>query len=199
MGLHLNGLRSFTAWIKQGSYYHGLVAQQGCLHECPHLVGVPLPRWPQVTPSESRRELQMKSDAQTTSSSKPSVGATAAPVAETPVVGLLSWRLLLQRLLSLRLQVLNLLLPPLIHLLPWRQVKRAMASHGPNALRLAQTKGFRGLGPRSAPNPNPGGESQDPHFPSPSKTVRGGSPPFRSSTSMRQSSLSPTTMWLVVG
>ena len=22
-GLHLNGLRSFTAWIKQGSYYHG--------------------------------------------------------------------------------------------------------------------------------------------------------------------------------
>ena len=25
-GLHLDGLRSFTAWIKQGSYYHGLVA-----------------------------------------------------------------------------------------------------------------------------------------------------------------------------
>ena len=35
-GLHLNGLRSFTAWIKQGSYYHGLVARQGRLHECPH-------------------------------------------------------------------------------------------------------------------------------------------------------------------
>ena len=85
-GLHLNGLRSFTAWIKQGSYYHGLVARQGCLHECPHLVGVPLPRWPQVTPSESRWELQMKLDAQTTSSSKPSVGAMVAPVAETPVV-----------------------------------------------------------------------------------------------------------------
>ena len=84
-GLHLNSLRSFTAWIKQGSYYHGLVAQQGCLHECPHLVGIPLPRWPQVTPSESRRESQMKVDAQTTSSSKPSVGATVAPVTETPV------------------------------------------------------------------------------------------------------------------
>ena len=54
MGFHLDGLRSFTGWIKQGSYYHGLVARQGCLHECPHLVGVPLPRWPQVTPSESR-------------------------------------------------------------------------------------------------------------------------------------------------
>ena len=85
-GLHLNGLRDFTAWIKQGSYYHGLVAQQGYLHRCPHLVGVPLPRWPQVTPSESCRELQMKVDTQTTSSSEPDTGATAAPVAEAPVM-----------------------------------------------------------------------------------------------------------------
>ena len=82
MGLHLNGLRSFTAWIKQGSYYHGLVAQQGCLHECPHLVGLPLPRRPQVILSESHRELQMKAEATATSPSKPSVGATAAPVTE---------------------------------------------------------------------------------------------------------------------
>ena len=80
-GLHLVGLRSFTGWIKQGSYYHRLVAQQGRLHECPHLAGVPLPRWPQVTPSKSCQESQVKSDAQTTSSSRPSVGATAAPVA----------------------------------------------------------------------------------------------------------------------
>ena len=84
-GLHLDGLGSFNGWIKQGSHYHGLVARQGCLHECPHLMGVPLPRWPQVTPSESHWELQMKSDAQTTSSSRPSVGAMVAPVAETPV------------------------------------------------------------------------------------------------------------------
>ena len=40
-GLHLDGLRSFTGWIKQGSYYHGLVAQQGRLHECLHLAGSP--------------------------------------------------------------------------------------------------------------------------------------------------------------
>ena len=84
MGLHLEGLRSFTGWIKQGSYYHGLVAQQGCLHECLHLAGVALPRWPQVTPSESYRESQMKSDAQTTSSSRPSAGAMVAAVAKTP-------------------------------------------------------------------------------------------------------------------
>ena len=85
MGVHLNGLRSFTSWIKQGSYYHGLVAQQGRLHECPHLAGLPLPRWPQVMPSESHQESQMKAEATATSSSKPSAGAVAAPVMETSV------------------------------------------------------------------------------------------------------------------
>ena len=81
MDLCLNGLRSFTGWIKQGSYYHGLIVQQGCLHKCPHLVGVPLPRWPLVTPSESHWESQMKLDAQTPSCSRPSVGAMVAPSA----------------------------------------------------------------------------------------------------------------------
>ena len=85
-GLHLNGLRDFMAWIKQGSYYHGLVAQQGHLNRCPHLAGVPLPRWPQVTPSESCQELQKKVDTPATSSSEPSTRATAAPVMEAPVV-----------------------------------------------------------------------------------------------------------------
>ena len=84
-GLHLDGLGSFTHWIKKGSYYHRIVAQQGHLQECPHLVGAPLPRWPQVAPSKSRRESQMKSEAQTPSSSRPSVGATAVPIAEAPV------------------------------------------------------------------------------------------------------------------
>ena len=54
--LHLDGPGSFTGWIKKGSYYHGIVAQQGRLHECLHLMGAPLPRWPQVAPSESHRE-----------------------------------------------------------------------------------------------------------------------------------------------
>ena len=84
--LHLDGLGSFTSWIKRGSYYHGLVARQGHLHECLHLMGAPLPRWPQVVPSESHRESQMKSDTQTPSSSRPSVGAMVAPITEAPVV-----------------------------------------------------------------------------------------------------------------
>ena len=59
-GLRLNGLRDFTRWVKPGSYYHRLVARQGHLHRCPHLVGTPLPRWPQVMPSESHLVSQKK-------------------------------------------------------------------------------------------------------------------------------------------
>ena len=84
-GLHLDGLGSFTRWIKRGSYYHEIVADQGRLGECPHLAGAPLPRWPQVAPSESCQESEMKAEAQTPSSSRPSVGAAAVPVAETPI------------------------------------------------------------------------------------------------------------------
>ena len=62
-----------------------MVAQQGHLHKCPHLVGVPLPRQPQVTSSESCWDSQKKAKTPATSSSEPSAGATATPVAETPV------------------------------------------------------------------------------------------------------------------
>ena len=82
-GLHLDGLGSFTRWIKRGSYYHGIVAQQGHLRECPHLAGAPLPRWLQVAPSESRQESQMRYDTQVPSSSRPPV--TETPIAEAPV------------------------------------------------------------------------------------------------------------------
>ena len=85
-GIHLDGLGSFTRCIKKGSYYHGIVAQQGHLQKCPHLAGAPLPRWPQVAPSESCWESQMRSDAQVPSSSRPSMGATVVLMAEAPVV-----------------------------------------------------------------------------------------------------------------
>ena len=84
-GLRLDGLRDFTDWIKQGSYYHGLVAQKGHLHKCPHLAGVPLPRRPQMMPSESHWESEKQAETPATSSSEPSARATATPVAETPV------------------------------------------------------------------------------------------------------------------
>ena len=85
-GLHLDGLGSFTWWIKKGSYYHGVVAHQGRLRECPHLEGAPLPRRPQLAPSESRRESQMRAETQVPSSRRPSAEAMAVPVAETAIV-----------------------------------------------------------------------------------------------------------------
>ena len=85
MGLRLHGLRSFTLWIKQGSYYHGLVAQQGHLQRCPHLIRAPLPRWPQIKPSESCQDLHKRAEALAAGSSEPSARATAAPAQETPV------------------------------------------------------------------------------------------------------------------
>ena len=77
-GLRLNGLRNFMGWIKWGSYYHGLVARQGLLYKCPHLVGVVLPRWPQVTPSESCQVSQKKAETPATSPSAPSTEASKA-------------------------------------------------------------------------------------------------------------------------
>ena len=147
-GLHLDGLVSFNGWIKRGSYYHGIVARQGCLHECLHLIGAPLPRWPQVAPSESRQESQMKS--------MPRSLAPVSLVRELWRLLLLSllwqrllwWRFLWRKFLlrrsppwRLRLarpRVQKLQLPPPSHLLPWRQAEWAMAQHGQSKWRPAK-------------------------------------------------------------
>ena len=50
-GIRLEGLSECMRWIKCCSYYHAMVARKGQLHKCPHLVGVELPRWLQITPS----------------------------------------------------------------------------------------------------------------------------------------------------
>ena len=77
-GIKLNGLSDFTGWIKCGSYYHAVVARQGQLHKCPHLVGIELPRWLQVTLSKSRQVSQKKVETPTTSPHVSSKGASAA-------------------------------------------------------------------------------------------------------------------------
>ena len=56
-GLRLHELPEFTLWIKRGSYFHGLLVERDQIQECPHLIGAPLPRWPQPKPSESPQEL----------------------------------------------------------------------------------------------------------------------------------------------
>ena len=82
--LRLNDLPEFTLWIKRGSYFHGLLVERGQVQECPHLIGAPLPRWPQLKPSESREELYRWAKGPVASPSGPSIGMTAAPPQETP-------------------------------------------------------------------------------------------------------------------
>ena len=84
--IRLKGLAECTRWIKQGSYYHGVVARKGQLHKCPHLVGVGLLRWPQTTPSESHWVSQKKAEAPAASSSAPGIEAS------TSLMYLLPWR-----------------------------------------------------------------------------------------------------------
>ena len=74
--VRLKGLADCTVWIKRGSYYHGLVAKQGQLHKCPHLVGIELPQGPQITPSESHQASLKKAEGPVTSTSKPSLEAS---------------------------------------------------------------------------------------------------------------------------
>ena len=84
MGLHLHGLPEFTLWIKRGSYYHGLLVKQDQLQRCPHLIGALLPRWPQLKPSESCRDLYKRAEGPPAGSIEPSASVTAAPTQETP-------------------------------------------------------------------------------------------------------------------
>ena len=75
-GIQLKGLAKCTTWIKQGSYYHSVVARKGKLHKCPHLVGIEPPKGPQITPSESRLVSQRKPETPMTSSSAPTIEAS---------------------------------------------------------------------------------------------------------------------------
>ena len=75
--IQLKGLAECTTWIKWGSYYHSVVARKGQLNKCPHLVGIELPKGPQITPSESRLVSQRKLETPVTSSSAPAIEASA--------------------------------------------------------------------------------------------------------------------------
>ena len=62
-----------------------MVAGKGQLHLCPHLAGVELPQWPQVTPSESHKVSQKKVETPTTSHHALSQGASVAQGAHSDV------------------------------------------------------------------------------------------------------------------
>ena len=87
--IRLEGLAGCTAWIKCGSYYHSMVAQREQLDKCPHLVGIELPRGPQMTPSESHLVSKRKPDTPVTSSSAPATEASAPQGATADVPALM--------------------------------------------------------------------------------------------------------------
>ena len=49
-GYKLVGLGTCTEWIRAGTYYHWVIAEQGQLGRCPHLAGVPPPVGPMTPP-----------------------------------------------------------------------------------------------------------------------------------------------------
>ena len=88
-GIWLKGLAKCTTWIKQGSYYHSVVARKGQLNRCPHLAGVEPPKGPQITPSESCLVSQRKPETLVTSSSAPAIEASAPQGATADVPALM--------------------------------------------------------------------------------------------------------------
>ena len=70
-GIKFKGLSQFTGWIKLGSYYHGVVARKGQLHQCLHLAGTKPPKGPQICPSQSHSVSQKEEETPTISPPMP--------------------------------------------------------------------------------------------------------------------------------
>ena len=49
-GYKLVGLGACMEWIRAGTYYHWVIAQQGQLGQCPRLAGIPPPQGPMMPP-----------------------------------------------------------------------------------------------------------------------------------------------------
>ena len=49
-GYKLVGLGTCMEWIRAGTYYHWVIAQQGQLGWCPRLAGIPPPQGPMMPP-----------------------------------------------------------------------------------------------------------------------------------------------------
>ena len=145
----------------------------------------------------------MKLDAQTASSSRPSAGAMVAPIAETPVA-------------EVPVVEAPVVETPIVEA-PVDETPGAEALVAPSSTPAPMETGGAGDGQlwaeqmeagkdevfqRSRPTKHTRSQSRrckpKPPLPFLSGTVRGGSPLFHSSTHMWQSSLSPTTTWLVV-
>ena len=199
-GIHLDGLGSFTWWIKKGSYYHGVVAHQGCLQECPHLEGAPLPRRPQLAPSESHQESQMRAETQVPSSRRPSAEATVVPVAETAVVDTPIAEAPVAEAPAVEPAIMEETLaeaPTATPSLP-APMETGGTDDGPSWVKQVEgveEEPFQHSRLPSTPAPCLGGRSQHLGSHSTSRTMRGDLPPSRGCTNMPPHNPPPHTMW----
>ena len=74
-GYRLVGLGACTEWIRAGTYYHWVIAQQGQLGRCPRLAGIPPPEGPMMPPPYPP-----------VTAAAPPVTAAALPVTAAPPV-----------------------------------------------------------------------------------------------------------------
>ena len=74
-GYRLVGLGACTEWIRAGTYYHWVIAQQGQLGRCPRLAGIPPPEGPMTPPPYPP-----------VTAAAPPVPAAAPPVMAAPLV-----------------------------------------------------------------------------------------------------------------
>ena len=131
----------------------------------------------------------MKADTQTTSSSEPNAGAVAAPVVEAPVT-------------ETPVTETPVTETPVARSDTPAPMETGGAGDGHSWAERAEAdvdEEFQQDRPAKHRRSQSRRHEQRPQFPSPSKTVRGGSPLFHSSTSMPESSLPPATMWQVEG
>ena len=184
-GLRLNGLLEFTLWIKRGSYFHGLLVERGQVQQCPHLIGAPLPRWPQPKPSNSREESYRQAEGPVVGPSGPSIGMAATPPQETPAE---------EHPMS-EAPVAGPSCPDTP-----APMEKGGAGDGQTWAEQVETSAeakFQWARPPKCPVPNQGDGRLGQDFPFPSRMRRGGSPPLRGFTSMWGSSRPLGMMWLV--
>ena len=61
-GHYLEGLSSYTGWMRAGGYFHWKVAELNQLDRCPHLGGIPVPKGPIARPSTGQLPASMELD-----------------------------------------------------------------------------------------------------------------------------------------
>ena len=135
----------------------------------------------------------MKSDAQATSSSRPSVGATAAPVTETPVAEAPVAETPVNETLGAEAPVAPSSTPA-----PMETGRAGDGQSWAEQMEAGEDEPFQRSRPTKRARSQSRRREPKPPLPFPLQDSEGGSPPFHSSTHMRQSSPSPTTTWLVV-